>query len=167
MTRELDITILAPHWQQLQSLVRVGQGHEASAYLKFGASVISADPWTGRPRKRLVSHAFLEISEPDRISSSPLHVTWSTRGYMRLLSEAMKADLVPAIVHTHPGGSAFFSEQDDTNEAELARTSRLKGTRGLASIVLGGDGSVAARLWEPSGERVAAQSIRAVGGRVP
>lgn len=166
MTGELDINILDPHWQQLQSLLRVGQGHEASAYLKLGVSVIAADPWTGEPRKRLVSHAFLEVSEPDRISTSPLHVTWSTRGYMRLLSEAMNADLMPAIVHTHPGGAACFSEQDDANEAELARTARLKGTRGLASIVLGGDGSVAARVWAPSGERVIAQSVRAVGGRV-
>jgi molybdopterin/thiamine biosynthesis adenylyltransferase len=166
MTGELDVTILDPHWQQLQSLLRVGQGHEASAYLKLGVSVISADPWTGRSRTRLISHAFLAVSEPDRISSSPLHVTWSTRGYMRLLSEAMNADLMPAIVHTHPGGSAFFSEQDDANEAELARTARLKGTRGLASIVLGGEGSVAARVWAPSGETVAAQSIRAMGGRV-
>ncbi|MBE7542985.1 MAG: ThiF family adenylyltransferase [Bryobacteraceae bacterium] len=166
MNGELDITILDPHWQQLRSLLEVGQGHEASAYLKLGVSVIAADPWTRLPRTRLVSHSFLEVAEPDRISSSPLHVTWSTRGYMRLLSEAMNVDLMPAIVHTHPGGSAFFSEQDDANEAELARTARLKGTRGLASIVLGGDGSVAARIWLPSGEIAVAQSIRSVGGRV-
>ncbi len=166
MTGELEITILDPHWQQMQSLLRVGQGHEASAYLKLGVSVIVADPWSGQARTRLVSHAFIDVSEPDRVSSSPLHITWSTRGYMRLLSEAMIADLMPAIVHTHPGGSAFFSEQDNANEAELARTARLKGTRGLASIVLGGDGSVAARVWLPSGEIGVAQSIRAVSGRV-
>ncbi|MFN7938343.1 MAG: ThiF family adenylyltransferase [Bryobacteraceae bacterium] len=166
MNGELDITILDPHWQQMQSLLRVGQGHEASAYLKLGVSVIAADPWTGQPRTRLISHAFLEVAEPDRISSSPLHVTWNTRGYMRLLSEAMNADLMPAIVHTHPGGTAFFSEQDDANEAELARTARLKGTRGLASFVLGGDGAVVARVWLPSGEIAVAQSIRTVGGRV-
>jgi molybdopterin/thiamine biosynthesis adenylyltransferase len=166
MNEELDITILDPHWQQMQSLLRVGQGHEASAYLKLGVSMIAADPWTGLPRTRLVSHAFLEVAEADRISSSPLHITWSTRGYMRILSEAINWDLMPAIVHTHPGGSAFFSEQDDANEAELARTARLKGTRGLASIVLGGDGSVAARVWLPNGEIAVAQSIRTVGGRV-
>ncbi len=166
MTGELDITILDPHWKQLQNLLREGQGRESSAHLKLGSSAISADPWSSRPRTRLVSHAFVEISEPDHVSSSPLYVTWRTRGYMRLLSDALNANLMPAIVHTHPGGSAFFSEQDNANEAELARTARLKGTRGLASIVLGGDGSVAARVWLPSGEIALAQSIRAVGGRV-
>ncbi|NKC52255.1 hypothetical protein HED63_26505 [Ochrobactrum cytisi] len=39
----------------------------------------------------------------------------------------------------------FFSDQDDANERELARTAHQKGARGLVSIVLGGDGSVCGR----------------------
>jgi len=166
MTGNFDLTLLEPHYGQMSQLLEAGQGSEASGYLKLGVSAISSEPWTGEPRSRLVSHAFVDIGEADRISASALHVTWSTRGYMRLLSACVTEDLVPAIVHTHPGSSAFFSEQDTRNEAELARTAHLKGVRGLVSIVLGGDGSVAARVWRPSGEITAVERIQAVGGRV-
>lgn len=166
MTGAPDLTLLEPHYRRMKELLATGQGSESSAYLRLGLSSISADAWTREQRTRLVSHAFVEVSQADKISASPLHVTWSTRGYMRLLSEAVAEDLVPAIVHTHPGSSAFFSEQDTRNEAELARTANLKGAQGLVSIVLGGDGSLAARVWLPNGQIIETQRIQAVGGRV-
>ena len=46
---------------------------------------------------------------------------------MHLLYEAKVTGLVPALVHTHPRGQAKFSEQDDRNEAELARTPEVGG----------------------------------------
>lgn len=64
---------------------------------------------------------------------------------MRLVADALAGGLAPAIVHTHPGSTAFFSEQDDANEAKLARTAVVTGVRGLASIVLGGGGLIRAR----------------------
>src|SRR5436305_14925265 len=84
---------------------------------------------------------------------------------MRLLSEAKAKGLIPAIVHTHPASYAFFSDQDDANEAELARTACIKGLRGLVSLVLGGDGSVRARAWLPGGEVVDAAHVQQTGGR--
>jgi len=132
----IDVTVLGTHWSRLRALLDNG-GREAAAYLLLGHASISEDPWGGGPRLRLVSHEHRDIPEGDRISSSGRHVTWGTAGYMHLLSDAKARDLVPAIVHTHPGGRAFFSEQDDANEAELARTARNKQLRGLASIVLG------------------------------
>lgn len=66
---------------------------------------------------------------------------------MRLLNKAKTAGLIPALVHTHPEGKARFSDQDDRNEAELARTALLKGAPGLLSIVIAGTGDIAARIW--------------------
>jgi len=66
---------------------------------------------------------------------------------MRLLGDALSNNLVPALVHTHPKGQAVFSKQDDRNEAILARTALIKGAAGLISIVIAGNGEVAARIW--------------------
>lgn len=161
----LDVTVLGPHWVRLQALLD-GSGVEAASYLLLGHSSIGADPWSGEARLRLVSHEQHDIPEADRVSASSHHITWGTAGYMRLLSDAQARDLVPAIVHTHPGGQAFFSDQDDANEAELARTAGNKRLRGLASIVLGGDGSVVARLWTPGRATRQADWVQAVGGRL-
>ncbi|WP_245216042.1 ThiF family adenylyltransferase [Pararoseomonas baculiformis] len=165
MSQAFDLTILEPHWSRLHGLLDTG-GAEASAYALLGRATIGADPWTGSPRTRLVSHEIHPIADAEKISASPVHVTWATGGFMRLLSEAMCADLVPALIHTHPGSSAFFSKQDNANEAELARTAGIKGVRGLVSIVLGGDGSVCARIWLPDGTRVDMAHIQVVGGRL-
>ena len=165
MSGQLDITILEPHGLRLQQMRARGGQDEAAAYLQFGISSIAADPWSGAPRTRLVSHQFYEVEGADARSASPLHVTWGTAGFMRLLSAAKAAGYVPAIVHTHPGSHAFFSDQDNTNEAELARTAFNKGLPGLVSIVLGGDGSVRARKWLPGGEVVDAATVQQVGGR--
>lgn len=165
MLGQLDITILEPHSLRLQEMRARGSQDEAAAYLQFGMSSIAADPWSAAPRTRLVSHQFDEVAGTDARSASPVHVTWGTAGFMRLLSAAKAAGYVPAIVHTHPGSHAFFSDQDNTNEAELARTAFNKGLPGLVSIVLGGDGSVRARMWSPGGEVVDAATVQQVGGR--
>jgi molybdopterin/thiamine biosynthesis adenylyltransferase len=136
-----------------------------AAYMRFGVAQIGIDPWGGMERTRLVSHDLVDINDEEKVGASSVHVSWNTRGYMRLLSESMSSDLVPGIVHTHPGSHAFFSQQDDTNEAELARTAAIKGTRGLVSIVLGEDGSVKARMWLPQDLVVDAHTVQAVGGR--
>lgn len=160
-----DLAIIELHWPRLRALLDAG-GAEASAYALLGHSTIGADPWTGSPRVRLVSHEVRAIPQDEQISASPVHVTWATGGFIRLLSDAVAADLVPALIHTHPGGAAFFSEQDDVNEAELARTAGLKGVRGLVSIVLGGDGSLHARIWLPDGTRPEMSHTQVVGGRL-
>lgn len=161
----LDVTLLEPHWAELQAMAAANGDVESSSYLLFGSASIAADPWTGVPRLRLISHRHEPIADEDKRTASATHVTWSTRGFMRLLSSAVAGNLIPALVHTHPGSLAFFSEQDDQNEAELARTAMIKGARGLISIVMGGDGSVCARLWQPNGDRIDAATVRTVGPR--
>lgn len=144
---EIDVILQAAHEASIRSLLTEGAGAEAAAYMLFGVADIQLDPWTAQPRRRCISHAFRPIEDRERISASQVHVTWSTDGYMRLLGDAVRQGLIPAIVHTHPGGLAAFSEQDSRNEAELARTAELKGAKGLISIVLGGNGQIAVRIW--------------------
>lgn len=161
----VDVTILEQHMDLLRPLLPGRDAPEAAAYMLLGSSDIAKDPWTGVPRLRLVTHRVVDIPAAEKISASPMHVTWSTTSFMRLLGDALITGKVPAIVHTHPGSYAFFSEQDDRNERELARTANLKGVRGLVSIVLGGDGSVCARIWLDGGTYLLADAVQVVGGR--
>lgn len=85
---------------------------------------------------------------------------------MRLLGVAQHRGLVAGLVHTHPGAEAFFSDQDDRNEAELARTAFNKGATGLASVVFGRDEAIVGRLWTSSAETVNASSISVIGSKI-
>jgi proteasome lid subunit RPN8/RPN11 len=145
--KTLDLVLLDPHEAQIRSLLTQGAGSERSAYMLFGIAEIESDPWTKASRQRLISHQFDRIDDDALVSASGRHVTWQTDGFMRLLNDAKIAGHIPAIVHSHPKGNARFSEQDDRNEAELARTALLKGMPGLISIIIAGDGDIAARIW--------------------
>jgi molybdopterin/thiamine biosynthesis adenylyltransferase/proteasome lid subunit RPN8/RPN11 len=154
MMRVPDIILLDPHEQSIRSLLSQGAGAERSGYMLFGTAEIEMDPWTQAQRTRLVSHKFRAIDDAEFVSASGQHVTWQTDGFMRLLNTAKAEGLVPALVHTHPKGEAKFSEQDDRNETELARTALLKGVPGLISIVVAGNGDLAARVWNHRDEAV-------------
>jgi len=134
----------------------------------FGTVRIGADPWTGNERLRLVSHRFVGIPDRDVVSRSPVHVTWSTESFMRLLGEAGRDALMPAIVHTHPGGPPVFSDQDDRNEKDLLRivSNRSGDGHGFASIVLGGDGSICARHWTSPDRSEACERVLVSGRRL-
>lgn len=166
MSTALDITLLENHEAALRALLHREDGSEAAAYVLFGKAEIGADPWNGQPRIRLISHEVVPIELDEMVSSSSVHVTWSTRGFMRLLGMAKQRNLIPGLVHTHPGNDAFFSEQDDRNEAELARTTFHKGATGLASIVFGRDDQIAGRLWTSSSSNTDAQAVSIIGSRI-
>lgn len=149
-----DLVLLDRHEAELRCLLDMGRGVEAAAYVVFGRSAIRRDPWTGDERVRLVSHRVIPISPEEQISASAVHVTWSTRGFVRELGRTSGEQLVLGIVHSHPGGTAVFSSQDDRNEAELIRASANRNGAGaeLVSLLFGGDGTMASRVWTASGE---------------
>lgn len=166
MAAELDIVLLDSHEAGLRALLHREDGSEAAAYVMFGTALIAADPWSGRQRIRLISHQVIPIKEAELVSSSPIHVTWSTRGFMKLLGLAQQQGFVLGLVHTHPKSDAFFSEQDDRNEAELARTAFNKGALGLASLVFGRNKAIAGRMWSSQTEVTDASSISLVGSNI-
>lgn len=162
----LDLSLLAPHAAGIRSLLSRGAGSEAAAYMQFGLSEIAADPWTGAPRQRFVSHRFDPVPYEDFVSASDRHVTWKTAGFMRLLTDARNAGTVPAIVHTHPNGRAAFSKQDDANEANLARTVSVKRLPGLLSLVINSEGRIAARLWRDGESFEPIEELAIIGPRI-
>ena len=166
MMGAVDLILLDPHENGIRSLLTLGAGAERSAYMLFGQAEIAEDPWSQSARTRLISHEFLELESADVVSSSAHHVTWQTDGYMHLLGRAVKENLLPAIVHTHPKGCAEFSEQDDRNEAELARTAQIKGVGGLISVVIAGNGEIAARIWLSADKPTAITRILHTGPRL-
>lgn len=161
-----DLVLLDHHEAELRKVLHTASGAEAAAYLLLGRSAIAADPWTGAARTRFVSHAVLPVPDEDRISASPLHVTWSTRGFVRHLARATADGLVLGIAHSHPGGHAIFSAQDDRNERELARAVRNRNgsAHPLVSLLVAGDG-LAARAWT-DGEATAIRRITVSGRRL-
>lgn len=166
MKGQLDIVLLEPHETTLRELLYRANGSEAAAYILFGKAEIGSDPWSGKQRTRLISHEVIPIAADDMVSSSSMHVTWSTKGFMKLLGLAQHRGLVAGLVHTHPNAEAFFSDQDDRNEAELARTAFNKDRLGLASLVFGGDNAIAGRLWGSPAEAMEASSISVIGNKV-
>lgn len=162
----LDITLIESHEAALRALLYREDGSEAAAYVLFGRAEIKEDPWSKQPRIRLISHEVVPIAPDEVVSSSSVHVTWSTKGFMRLLGIAQERDLIPALVHTHPRAGAFFSDQDDRNEAELARTAFNKRSAGLASLVFGESEAIAGRLWTSATTTTDASSISIVGSKI-
>jgi len=160
-----DLTLQEQHLEQLRELTHRDDGNEGAAYVLFGQTLITSDPWDRRSRTRYSSHEVIAIPEEDWISSSPVHVTWSTRSFIRLLKRAAKEKLVVGVVHTHPDGPARFSRQDDVNEAELFRLARNRNGAGTAmvSILLAGAGEVRARVWLVEQEPVAINPVRVIG----
>lgn len=156
MRNRVDLILQERHLETLRSLVLHDDRVERAAYIVCGTSHIASDPWDRQSRQRLTSFEILAIPPDDAISASALHVTWSTRSYVRLLKRAQDEKLVAGIVHVHPGGPPAFSEQDDRNEADLAQLARNRnGENGrLLSLLLTGQGELCARLWLDSNAAV-------------
>jgi molybdopterin/thiamine biosynthesis adenylyltransferase len=166
MRAALDIVLLESHEAALRTLLHRENGSEAAAYVLFGKAAITADPWSKQPRTRLISHEVVPIATDEMVSSSSMHVTWSTKGFMKLLGLAQQRGLVAGLVHSHPGADAFFSDQDDRNEAELARTASNKGRLELASLVFGRHNAIVGRLWSSPTEATEASAISVIGSMI-
>lgn len=164
----VDLNIQERHLDALRALVLREDGLEAAAYILCGEARIERDPWERRSRRRLISYAVLPIPKEDALSASDTHVSWSTASFVRLLRRGKEEGLIVGIVHAHPRGPACFSEQDDSNELELARLARNRNGEGAAllSVLLTGAGEVRARLWPDLHAPVEADPIRVVGQRL-
>ncbi|GBD47021.1 ThiF family adenylyltransferase [Methylopila sp. Yamaguchi] len=164
----IDMILIEGHEAELRALLSSADGAEAAAYVLFGVADIASDPWTGLRRRRLVSHEVVPVPDEDRVSASGVHVTWSTRSFVRLLKNAEERGLVLGIAHTHPGSTAFFSDQDDRNEKDLLRivSNRSGDGHGFASVVMGGDGSICARHWTSPDRSEACERVLVSGRKL-
>lgn len=164
---DFSIVITGEHEAALRDQVLAKPGVEGSSYLLLRRSTINVDPWERKKRVRLLVRDVVPIPEGERVSAGPMHVTWSTAGFVRMMKRARDEDLVVGIAHSHPNGPAMFSDQDNENEAELLRTlCQRNGIDSLfASVLFDGDGNIRARVWQyPKNATLAAQ-VNVIGER--
>jgi molybdopterin/thiamine biosynthesis adenylyltransferase len=156
------------HAQHLQEFLLPESGHERSAYLLFSQVNIKADPWTGQSSQRFLSHEVVPVDDDDVVSSSAQHITWSTQSFVNVLKRAQDNGLVVALVHSHPGGLAEFSEQDDRNEADLMQLAQNRNGPevSLLSLVLMPNQRWIGRLWENLTDVRPLDLIQVVGDRI-
>ena len=164
----VDVTLQERHRDELIALLDKPDGTEAAAYVLFGTATVDSDPWERTRRLRLTSFDILPVPEEDLVSASRSHVTWSTRSFVRLCQQAKEADLVPGIVHSHPGGYSGFSNQDNENERELFQLVQNRNGEGssLTSLVLMGGTDFRARLWLSITDPIDSQVVQSVGRKV-
>ncbi|MEA1653023.1 ThiF family adenylyltransferase [Nitrospirillum sp. BR 11164] len=156
------------HHEELTALLDSPDGVERAAYLLCGEVAITTDPWDRRAHRKFLSHEIIRISDEEVVSTSRVHITWSTASFVRALRRAQQEGLVLAVIHSHPGGKAQFSEQDDANEADLWQLARNRNgdDTALISIVTDGRGGMAGRVWLDRTAWEPFRMIRTVGNRV-
>ena len=164
----VDVTLQEHHRDELVALLEKPDGIEAAAYVLLGRASVTRDPWERTRRLRLTSFDVLPVPGEDLISASQSHVTWSTRSFVRLCQRAKEEDLVPGIVHSHPGGYSSFSNQDNENEQELFRLVHNRNGEGssLVSLVLMGGTDFRARVWFGIADPIDSQVVQSVGRRM-
>lgn len=164
----VDVTLQDRHRDQLVHLLDRPDGSEAAAYALFGEASVASSPWYQHQSRRLSSHSVERVPQRDIVSADGRHVTWSTQSFVELCRRAKAEGLVPGVVHSHPGGTAAFSKQDDRNERDLYQLARNRNGDGtaLASLLLIGGEDFRARLWVDANRAIPAQAVISVGGGV-
>ena len=155
------------HAQHLQEFLLPESGHERSAYLLLSQVRIKADPWTDQPSQRFLSYEVVPVDD-DVVSSSAQHITWATQSFVNVLKRAQDNGLVIALVHSHPGGLAKFSEQDDRNEADLMQLAQNRNGSevSLLSLALMPNQRWIGRLWKNLTDVRPLDLIQVVGDRI-
>lgn len=164
----VDVTLQDRHRERIVELLDRPDGSEGAAYALFGEAKVAARPWSQDQSRRLSSHSVEAVPRGDVVSADGHHVTWSTQSFVELCRRAKAEGLVPGGVHSHPGGSAAFSKQDDRNERDLYRLAWNRNGDGtaLASLLLIGGQDFRARLWVDDARAIPAESVISVGGGV-
>lgn len=161
------LVIQERHAQHLQEFLLPESGHERSAYLLCSRVTIESDPWTDERAQRFISYEVLPIPTSEIVSSSAQHITWTTQSFVNALKRAEEKGLVVALVHSHPGGLAEFSEQDDRNEADLIQLAHNRNSSALMlSLVVLPEQQWIGRLWKSCTEVRSLNLIQVVGERL-
>lgn len=152
-----------------QHLIRPDR-NERAAYLLCNKAEVRHDPWDRCPHTTYICSKVIPVPDEHILESTPNVVTWKTASFVAALREAEASDQVVAVVHNHPSGMAWFSEQDNANEPDLVQLAVNRngfGTRVL-SVILTADGQLCGRVWlnPRPGSSVAMRNIRIVGSRL-
>jgi molybdopterin/thiamine biosynthesis adenylyltransferase len=134
---------------------------ERGAYLICRASESSTE-------LRLLVREVIPVAENETLASSATHMSIRSTSFTRAMkiADAHKSSFV--FVHSHPGGVAVFSRQDDLEEKKLFATAytRIDRRGPHASLVMASPNSLAGRVWLSDGSSRRLDLIRVVGARL-
>jgi molybdopterin/thiamine biosynthesis adenylyltransferase/proteasome lid subunit RPN8/RPN11 len=165
MSFSASMVLQEEHLKYLQESLIRADGRERAAYVLCGEVVVESDPWDSQQRRKYLSYEILAVPEDEIVSSSDRHITWKTNSFVRALKLAQTRGMTVALVHSHPGGIAAFSEQDDRNEPDLAQLAQNRNgpQTKLPSVIITDSGELVGRLWMSQQESIPLQLICVVG----
>jgi len=160
-----SLTIQERHLNRLKEFLIHQDGVERAAYILCGESSSSLDPWTGHPHRKFFSYDILPVFPGEVLSSSDQHITWKTDSFVRTLKRAQEQGLTVALMHSHTGGFAEFSDQDDANEPDLVELAQHRNgeNTSLLSLILTSDEKLVGRLWINQQQWIPLRLISVVG----
>ncbi|MFP5274975.1 ThiF family adenylyltransferase [Coleofasciculus sp.] len=168
MNSFVSLTLQERHLQELKNRLLHQDGRERAAYLLCGEAFIPSDPWSNLPRRKYLSFDVLSIPDAEIVSCSSEYITWKTDSFVQALNLAQANRMTVALVHSHPGGFATFSDQDDINEPDLVQLAQNRNgeTTRLLSLVLTSEKNLIGRCWINPREYESLDFICCVGNRI-
>jgi hypothetical protein len=162
LAEEVHIATTRTVWREIADGLQAEAPNEACVF-------VLARPSRGRRRVTVILDEIL-WPRPGEVVATPERLELSADYITRALEVAIDAGPTVGIclVHTHPRsrwgrGVGIFSPRDDWYEKRLFPTMTMGRTGCLcASVVIGSEGDVDARVWWPDGARVMTQSAQAI-----
>jgi molybdopterin/thiamine biosynthesis adenylyltransferase/proteasome lid subunit RPN8/RPN11 len=114
---------------------------------------------------RLLVRDVIAVDVHDTLESSAADMSIKSTSFMRAMKIAQMRKSSFVFVHSHPGGLAEFSRQDDTEEKKLFATAytRIERKGPHASLVMASPDSIKGRIWRGDGSHITLDSIRVIG----
>jgi proteasome lid subunit RPN8/RPN11 len=133
---------------------------ERAAYLICRTSEVSGET-------RLLVREVIPVEAQETVESSAAHMSIRSVSFMRAMKNAHTRKSSFVFVHSHPGGLAEFSRQDDMEERKLFATAytRIERKGPHASLVMASPSSLKGRVWRSDGSYSVLDSIRVIGAR--
>lgn len=132
-------------------------GIEGAAFVLCGQSI-------SERCTKLVAHAIIPIHDEDFERREPCRLTIRSAALMRIAKLAKYEDLSIVFAHSHPGGIAAFSIQDDGEEARLLPFLQARVPGRVHGTLVLTESEIAGRLYLT--ERTPVDSILVVGDRI-
>jgi hypothetical protein len=141
-----NLSMSGEHYRILKAHLLPDDGKEAAALGLCGRR-------RGQLRERLVLRKLMTIPHDLCTRRSQDSIEWETDLMVELLEEARKQGLSVVKFHSHPGGYARFSRQDDESDGRLfpAIASWVEREVSHASVIMLGNGRMFGRVVTSSG----------------
>lgn len=158
MTISYSLTFTEALYEQLMTHLFVGAGAvERASYLLCRTSI-------GPEETRLLVREILPVSEGEVSAASSHGMTIPAVSFARAMKRSHDTRQCFVFVHSHPGGRAEFSRQDDMEELKLFRTADIRvGPGPHASLVAATRDEIAGRIWIDGRSPVPITNIRVIG----